>query len=63
MHINIFLEIGKKLVRISSLHALVHVTNIDAPSHKPFQIDEYETFFGVFWSLLSHHVRCHQKKI
>jgi hypothetical protein len=42
------------MVRIRSLHAPVHVTNIDALSHKLFQIFEYGTFYGAFWSLLSH---------
>jgi hypothetical protein len=48
------------VVHIRSLHALVCVANVNAPSHKPFQISEYETFCGAFWLLLSHRIWCHQ---
>jgi hypothetical protein len=61
MHVNNYLKISKNVVHIRSLHAPVHVTNVDAPSHKVFQIFEYETFYNAFRSLLSHYIRCHQK--
>jgi hypothetical protein len=58
-HVNNYLEISKKVV-CSSLHEPVHVTNIDAPSHKLFQISKYRSFCGVLRSLLSHRVQFHQ---
>jgi hypothetical protein len=60
MHINNYLEIRKNLMCICSLHASVHVMNINAPSHKIFQISKYRTFCGGLWSLLAHYVWCHQ---
>jgi hypothetical protein len=39
----------------------MRVPNVDTQSHKIFQIFEYKTFYSVFQSLQSHHVRCHQK--
>jgi hypothetical protein len=61
MHVNNYLKISKKEMCIHSLHTSMCVTNVDAPSHKLFQIFEYGTLYGASWSLLSHCVRCHQK--